>query len=267
MAKRAPPKRASKPAATTIVDEPPIEELKIRPATIGRFRMWLVGTTPLITHAWSEKAKRQMLGKQKKEVTGGKVARNPKEDFLNSLYQMADGVYGFPATGLKKAILTPAHKDRGVPRSSVLTSLWLQHEMIRVGPALQGAICDLPLIRIYSAPPEMREDMVRVGSGLSKKATLAYRGQFWPWAIRVSGRYNADVLTMDALATLMMESGMSCGIGEWRNEKSGIFGSYRLAQDEEIIPWEKFRKGTGKLPPPPVEIDPFDDDDDMLEAA
>lgn len=29
------------------------------------FRLWLVGDTPLITHAWSEKAKREMLQKQR----------------------------------------------------------------------------------------------------------------------------------------------------------------------------------------------------------
>ena len=60
------------------------------------FTIWLVGDTPLITHAWSEKARREMLGKQTKATKGGKEARDPEADFVNSLYDMGDG-YGFPA--------------------------------------------------------------------------------------------------------------------------------------------------------------------------
>ena len=153
--------------------------INIRRATIQQAVIWITGTAPLITHSWSEKAKREMLGKQQKRVTGGKAVRDPQADFQSSLYEMAEGVYGFPATGLKKAFLTPAHKDRGVARTSVLTSLWIQPELVRVRPALAGAICDMPLIRIVAGEPEMREDMVKVGSGLAKTATLAYRAQFF----------------------------------------------------------------------------------------
>lgn len=235
--------------------------INIRRATIQQAVIWITGTAPLITHSWSEKAKREMLGKQQKRVTGGKAVRDPQADFQSSLYEMAEGVYGFPATGLKKAFLTPAHKDRGVARTSVLTSLWIQPELVRVRPALAGAICDMPLIRIVAGEPEMREDMVKVGSGLAKTATLAYRAQFWPWAMRVRVKLNADVLTLDTLATLINEAGMSCGIGEWRNEKNGVFGAFQLASVAEAAEWEKFRTGEGPIPTPPA------DDDDMLEAA
>ena len=172
--------------------EAPIGRLTIRPSKITQFRLWIVGTTPLITHAWAEKAKREMLGTQLKVIKGGRAARDPERDFMDSLYEMTPDLYGFPVTGLKKAIISQAHKDRGVPKTTVQASLWLHHEMIRVRPALAGAICDMPLIRIYGAKPEMREDMVRVGAGLNKRATLAYRAQFWPWAFYLSGRFNAD---------------------------------------------------------------------------
>jgi len=36
------------------------------------FNIWLVGDTPIITHAWSEKAKREMLQKQVKGPKPGK---------------------------------------------------------------------------------------------------------------------------------------------------------------------------------------------------
>jgi hypothetical protein len=216
------------------------------------FRVWLVGETPLIVHAWSQKAKLQMLEKQVKATKAGKDARDPHEDFVNSLYEMGEikgkKAYGFPVTGIKNAALSSAHKDKGIARSVVQSALWFDADMVRVRPALAGAICDMPLVRVWGSDPEMREDMVRIGSGLNKTANLAYRGQFTTWAIRLTGKFNPTVLSPEALLFLIRESGVGIGIGEWRNEKKGIFGSYRLADIEEQNAWEKFAAGKGPLP-------------------
>lgn len=209
---------------------------------------WIVGDTPIIVHAWSEKAKREMLAKQVKATKPGREARDPKADFISSLYEMGEGTYGFPVTGIKNCLLSAAHKDKGIARSSVMQSLFLEAEMVRVRPAMAGAICDMPLVRIWSGAPEMREDMVKVGSGLNKTASLAYRGQFTHWGFRIVARFNPEVLTAEALAFIIQESGMSCGLGEWRNERKGVFGSFHLASVDEEMEWEAFRLGKGQLP-------------------
>lgn len=213
-----------------------------------RFSMWVVGDTPLITHAWSEKAKREMLQKQVKATKPGKEARDPQQDFVNSLYEMGKDQFGFPVTGIKNCILASAHKDKGIPRTAVMAALYLDAEMVRVRPALAGAVCDMPLVRIHGSDPEMREDMVRIGAGMSKVANLAYRAQFTTWAMRVTGRLNSTVITDEALAFLVSESGMSCGIGEWRNEKKGVFGAFHLASVEEEKSWSAYANGKGPLP-------------------
>jgi hypothetical protein len=214
------------------------------------FESWIVGDTPLITHAWSEKARREMLAKQVKATKPGKEARDPQADFVNSLYEMQEGVYGFPITGVKNCILSAAHKDKGIARTAVMGALWLHGEMVRTRPALAGAICDMPLVRIYGSKPEMREDMVRVGKGLNKTASLAYRAQFTVWAIRIRGRLNTAVMPLDALAFVFMESGVAAGIGEWRNERKGMFGAFHLATPEEEKAWNAFYLGKGPMPLP-----------------
>lgn len=213
-----------------------------------RFSVWIVGDTPLITHAWSQKAKLEMLAKQVKATRGGKAERDPQGDFVSSLYEMGDGSYGFPATGIKNCITSSAHKDRGIPRSQVIGALWIDADMVRVRPALAGAICDMPLIRIYGSAPENREDMVKIGGGLNKIANLAYRGQFAVWAMKITGRFNRDVINEEALAFLLQASGMASGLGEWRNERKGMFGAFHLANAEEEAAWEAFKDGTGPLP-------------------
>lgn len=224
-------------------------------AAFRHFTVWLVGDTPLITHAWSEKAKREMLSKQVKAPKAGKEARDPHADFVSSLYEMGkdkngNDAYGFPVTGIKNCILSAAHKDKGIARSATMASLWLEAEMVRVRPALAGAICDMPLVRIHGSKPEMREDMVRVGSGLNKTASLAYRAQFTTWAIKIRGRFNATALNEDQIAFLISEAGPSFGLGEWRNERKGMFGAFHIGSPEEEAAWERFIAGKGPLPVP-----------------
>ena len=213
------------------------------------FTMWLVGDTPLITHAWSEKAKYEILQKHVHAPKAGKEARDPYADYISSLYEMDKDKYGFPAMGIKNCILSAAHKDKGIPRTTVMAALWIDADMYRVRPALSSAICDMPLIRIYGSDPEMREDPVKIG-GMSKTASLAYRGQFWPWAMKVTGRFNNTVLNDEQLVFLVRECGISFGLGEWRNERKGMFGAFHLGEPDEQKAWEKFASGKGKLPVP-----------------
>jgi hypothetical protein len=219
--------------------------------TFQRFQVWIIGDTPLITHSWSEKARLDMLRKQVKAVkAAGRQARDPEEDFQNSLYEIREGVYGFPTTAVKLALTSSAHQDKGVAKTSILSNVWLDCQMFRVRPALAGAVCDMPLSRIYGAKPQMREDMVRVGSGMQRTSTLAYRAQFFPWAAKISGRFNPTQVPAESLAFLFDEAGRACGLCDWRNEKRGVFGSFHLATSEEEDAWTRFARGAGPLPVP-----------------
>ena len=66
------------------------EVIEIRPIQIKKATIRIVGDTPLIMHAWSEKAKREMLEKQMKTTkTSGRDAKNPVEDFIRSMYWLS----------------------------------------------------------------------------------------------------------------------------------------------------------------------------------
>lgn len=228
--------------------------------TYKRFDVWIVGDTPLITHSWSEKARLDMLQKQVKALKpSGRKARDPDEDFRNSLYELRDGVYAFPTTATKLALMSAAHQDKGISKTSILSNVWLDCAMYRVKPALPDAVCDMPLTRIYGAKPEMREDMVRVGAGLNKTSTLAYRAQFFPWAARITGRFNPTQVPPESLAFLFDEAGRACGLCDWRNEKRGVFGAFHLGEEAEEQEWQAFADGKGPMPRPESAA--------MLEAA
>lgn len=65
------------------------EIIEIKPIEIKKVALRIVGDTPLIMHAWSAKAKREMLEAQQGKKAGKKKEpKNPVFDFVESLYWM-----------------------------------------------------------------------------------------------------------------------------------------------------------------------------------
>ena len=84
--------------------------------------------------------------------------------------------------------------------------------------------------------------------------------------MRIHITYNAPVIAQDVISSLITDAGMSCGIGDWRNEKNGMFGAFHLATAAEQDAWEKFAAGKGALPEAKRTAD-SDYGNDWLQAA
>jgi hypothetical protein len=183
------------------------QEVKLAGLAVERIRLRLVGSSPLIVHKWSEKAKKQMLDKQMKRASQGKVAKDPEQDYRESLYIREDGSYGFPAVAFKAA--------------AVRAGTYCDMKMV----FLRGAFhVEGDLVQV-EGEPEPREDMVRVGMGT---ADIRYRPQFPKWATELDITYNSRALTPEQIVNLFEIAGFAVGVGEWRPEKDGQFGRFRV---------------------------------------
>lgn len=191
------------------------EKIEIPSLNIQTMSLILVGDSPLIVHAWSEKAKRAILDKQQKKASKGKEVRDPEKDFEESLYRMEGDTYGFPAVAFKAAAVTVCSQIDGISKVFARQTFHV----------LGG-----DLVRIYGDEPKMREDMVRVGMGT---ADLRYRGEFKRWFVKLDIEYNASAISKEQLVNIFNTSGFGVGIGEWRPEKDGRNGRYHVASDEE----------------------------------
>src|SRR3546814_736162 len=78
--------------------------IELPPLKIETVQFLLVGDSPLIVHAWSEKAKKMMLDKQMKKATKAKEAKDPQADYEACFYRTPTGDYRFPTIGLKAAM-------------------------------------------------------------------------------------------------------------------------------------------------------------------
>lgn len=199
----------TQPAKTTA------QEIILPALNIKHITIRLVGDSPLICHAWSTKAKQEMLDKQMKKAKQAKEAKDPERCFRDSLYPMPDGNgYGFPAVAFKSAAVDACSHIDGVTKVEARGAFHISGDMIR----------------IEGEEPTPREDMVRIAMGTSD---IRYRGQFLNWAVNLSIRYNASVLTAEQICNLFNVAGFAIGVGEWRPQKDGSFGMFHVAGEGE----------------------------------
>jgi hypothetical protein len=180
------------------------------------------GTAPLIVHAWSTKAKEMMLASQQGKKTP-KQPKDPKADFEASRYRMADGTGdGFPTTAFKAA--TVKGGGRAFGKSVKMTEMRQALLFIPDGLGLDNT----QLTRLVSGEPTMREDLVRVGMGT---ADLRYRAMYEQWSAVLSIQFFPQMIDLGSVAALV-DAGGANGVGEWRPERSGSFGTFEVVGEE-----------------------------------
>ncbi len=188
-------------------------EAKISPIKENTLRFTIEGRTSLIQHKWSEKAKEQMRAKHAGKKTKTREVRDPEAEGQAATYYTTDGRYGIPVKGLKASIIGAAHKDLGIEKTLVRKALFIPCDDANDVLAME---CDDPILR---------EDYVRVG----QSTDLRYRPEFAKWAVTFDLEYDADLLTVDDIANLINRAGFGVGLCEWRPEKGGENGRFKLA--------------------------------------
>lgn len=219
-----------------------IDALKRTSASVVIF-----GDTPLIVHAWSQKARLEMLAKQMGKTLARSI-KDPYDDFLQSIYRFDDGNFGFPVVAVKAAMATVTADLPDVKRAQVLRNVVVTG---RRGFQL-GAFADIKapmeLAELFSPnAPAVREDMVKL-SGIQKVPDLRYRAEFYPWALEFTLAYDDRIFDKQNLMNLLARAGFTVGLGEWRQEKGGSNGLFKPATPEQAVLVAKWKKAGPKQP-------------------
>lgn len=183
--------------------------IEIPAMNLKRMVVAIEGQTPLLTNRFGERAMEQIEAKQQKKAKGAKEARDPERDFADALHVIAPGQYGFPAVGIKKALVVAGGR-------------FADEKMTH----LRGVVNVMgDLIPIIAPEPTMRRDTVRLQGGVT---SIAYRPQFMPWSMEIPIVYNASMIGEAQIMNLFQIAGFAVGIGAWRPESNGVFGQFTL---------------------------------------
>jgi hypothetical protein len=189
-------------------------------------RIPILGTSPLIVHRFSEKAKRQMLD----AMQGRKAPKQPKDpqaEYEGAFYRFTEPATGeplrsgIPVISFKAATVSGARFYRGVTMKELRQFFFVRGEL-----GLDG----LQLAEI-EGEPHMREDVVTVGRG---GTDLRYRPEYTEWRTTLNVTYVTTAITRASMLSLVDAGGLGVGVGEWRPERNGDFGTYRIDPDRKV---------------------------------
>lgn len=201
-----------------------IATIQIDPVPAETIAVPIIGTSPLICNRFSEKAKRKMLDAQQGRKAPKQV-RDPESEYEASFYRLKDGSPGFPVLAFKDATVGAARfYGKDVTMTALRQCLFLRGEVGQDGQSLARV----------TGEPRMREDVVR----LNRAGTdLRYRAEFPEWGTVLEVTYVTSALSRASVLSLIDAGGMGVGIGEWRPEKNGDFGTFRVdpTRDVEVI--------------------------------
>lgn len=185
----------------------------------------IVGTSALIVHNFGAKARQMILESQQGKARQRQI-RDPEAEYQTGFYRLPGDRYGFPATAFKSATVGAARfYDRKVKMTDLRQFLWFRGEISDLDPQA--------LIEIEGTP-RMREDTVRL-SGPARTVDLRFRPEFPDWKAVLPVTYVRSSLSRDSVLNLINAGGMGIGVGEWRPEKRGDFGTYQVDLSRELV--------------------------------
>lgn len=215
-----PPESAPSVGYTRNKKTKPADELEITIPTpeFGVATFYLKGESPLILNAWSSKALRQILDEQtrgrkltKKEKELLREAKDPFECFLGAMYVDDEGLMAVRANAIKAAMLGACRHIPNVAMENLKRASFIPKD----------------LVNLYGRP-KCRLDHVRVGPHNNRVADIRFRPEYLEWGVEIEIQYLSSILKIENLVNLLMWAGITCGIGEWRNEKGGSFGAFSV---------------------------------------
>lgn len=156
----------------------------------------------------------QMTEVERDKAKKNREPRNPKEEYEQARYHW-DGKDWFPVNGIKKAMVT-AGFALSIPRSLIQRCVFVT------------GIERRDYVEIKYARLVMREDHVEVGPFNKRVADLRYRPEYQNWSAELQIKFRNDLITEEQVLVLLQNAGFSVGIGEWRPEKDGQFGTFEI---------------------------------------
>lgn len=217
------------PASRDVVVSVPQLELRT-------IKLQVVGKTPLIVHAWSQKAVRMMLDKQMGIASKGKEKKCPLAEFKGARYLTGDGRFGVPAPAFKACAVTASNSVE-LKMTQMRQAFHVNYYTIPVtGPEMTPKHPDWSewdekyakdLKEEHKNGIGMRMDLVRLETGV---ADIRFR-PWWPkWECELEVEYNPRMISLEQLVNLFRSGGYGVGICEWRPSapvcRSGEFGRF-----------------------------------------
>lgn len=170
----------------------------------------ITGTADLIQNRFSQKAVEMML-KSHMGISVQRERKIPREVLEDATVKNMDDRVCIKPSGIKLAMLSAAMQIKGLKKTQLRTQLFVQGKSVP--------------ITFEEQQPGM--DIVRL-AGIGRTPDIRFRPYFSGWKARIIIEYS-DNLNVQTVVDLLNRAG-SVGVGEWRPEKNGEYGTFRVSR-------------------------------------
>lgn len=212
-------------------------EISILELTQGEIHVNVLGTSPLIYNAMSQKVIRELLmpsGKKNAAEKAANLKHNPIEEYRNSVYHHAD------TTGPTSVA---RHADTTRPTYLSAPAVWFKK-------AMAGAALDIPgaakaqigrlvwtvgdcgdRVDMYGVPK--LSCMVVRSADMNHTPDVRTRAILPEWACRLRIRFMKPILKDPQILNLLAAGGVTNGVGDGRQQKGSLsYGQFRLVGED-----------------------------------
>lgn len=198
-------------------------EIHVTEVNTGQIEFCLIGRTPLIFNAVSEKARHELLmplGRKTAADKQSKLKHDPIAEYRNSVYANVDDAHPtrlmFPAVAFKKAMSNAALDLPGLKKAQIGRLVWVE-----------GINID-----VYGIP-QLYMTIVR-SADMAKTPDVRTRAIVPSWAARITATFVQPLLRPVHIGNLLGTAGLLSGIGDGRQEKGTFsYGQWRLGSPED----------------------------------
>ena len=210
-------------------------QLVVHELAEGQVTFHIVGETPLIMNRFQQKAWRELLfpsEEKNRAERASTLKHNPVEEFRGSVYRNRSpkeaALIHLPNGALHGALASAALDMPGAKKA--------QMERLTKITDVQVNLFGVP--KLYMA-------MVR-NSDMSRTPDVRTRAIFPEWACSVTVSFIRSSMTERTVGNLFGGAGMIVGIGDWRPQKGGPFGTWRIV-DESNKDYQRIIKTQGRV--------------------
>jgi hypothetical protein len=151
--------------------------------------------------------------------------------FEKCLYKVDDVVIGFPASGVKKAIISALmnkQKSKQTKIPGLDGKVVASYVTVEGVPGVHGDL--IPL----SFTEELSVSKVSCVNPTTKGRIIKERAQVNSWSTEFKISFYVGAISPQIMSNLISEAGLFSGLGSWRPNCNGSFGKFSLISFEEI---------------------------------
>jgi hypothetical protein len=184
-------------------------------------RIWVEGTGAILLHRATEEAL-----SNKTRTNTIEAEEDPRTIAGKAVYRLPGGQIALPGAAFARMLREAggSHKARGTRKSVKY--------IVPAAVLVTDEMCGLYLRDRKTAIKDFEVDSRPVTIPATKGRVMRHRARLNEWAAPVNCRLVETIMSADMLRTLFIDGGQQIGIGDYRPEKGGPFGTF------DVVAWD-----------------------------